>query len=340
MESDAKFEWVPIGKLRKNPFNPRRTFDVGRDAGGPSLKDFAVSIKKDGVMEPLIARKLNGNYQVACGERRRMAAEIAGLKAVPVMVRPLDDTTMRRYALVENLHRLELSDDETEEALGKIWEEDYGGETKGTSFASIARDLGLAASVVSDNIRAYRTRREEPELGAREFGTRTVASLSSLSEEAPREAKRVAKAVKAGTIGKRELEEIAPVIRAAPPERRPEIVRQIERAAETKVRAQREVEQTIRESRRYAEEGPSKAWEKALGADQRLLNRVSDFLATAERLDITFLELFATPDMRGQAVEMLERVRSRIDATLSAARRAEGRWDREAASKWPQLAGG
>src|SRR2546422_10639382 len=73
-----EFEMVPIGKLRKNPFNPRKTFDPAPGQDELGLNQLADSIRNDGVLQPIIVRRLNSNFQVAAGERRRMASEVAG----------------------------------------------------------------------------------------------------------------------------------------------------------------------------------------------------------------------------------------------------------------------
>ena len=118
---------ILIGDLRKNPFNARKTFDPAEaDEDQLKLRDMAESIKNDGIVQPIILRKASdGTFQAAAGERRWMAAQIAGLKEVPGIVRDLDDAAMRRYAILENVHRLNLNEQEKEEAFGTTCETDY-----------------------------------------------------------------------------------------------------------------------------------------------------------------------------------------------------------------------
>ena len=325
MSKDLQLEYVSLGTLRKNPFNPRRTFDPSAD-DALKLEDMAQHIKKDGILLPVVVRPWNGGYQVAAGERRRMAAELAGLKEIPAIVRKMDDETMRRYAVVENIHRLDLTDRELEDAVGRIWEQDY---ESSEEFSQIASDLGMNAIKLRRILTAHRGRRERPSVARPDLQTRDAAMLMALAKEAPKEARQLAEARAKGELESRELDETVAIMRAAPKERRPEIFEQVKRATKAKVKARREVEQTLRESDRYAKEGPKLEWRRMLSADERLFNRVVDLRAGIEKFDMTYLELFQTLDLKLRAVRILETTRDNIDRTLTLARKAEPRWRKE-----------
>jgi hypothetical protein len=124
------------------------------------------------------------------------------------------------------------------------------------------------------------------------------------------------------------LKVLEPWPRGIRPDRRT-IVRQIKHAAKSRIRAGREIKQSLKEIAHFAQEGPSKQWQRALDSDERLLNRVADLFAAVEKLDITYLELYRTPQLRAKAIEILEEVRGRIDSTLRQARDAEKRWKKE-----------
>jgi ParB family chromosome partitioning protein len=328
MTAQLRLELVPLGKLRKNPFNPRKTFDP-TEADALKLEDMARSIRKDGVLSPIIVRPLNNGFQVAAGERRRMAAELANLKTIPALVAELDDDTMRRYAIVENIHRLALTNRELEDALGQIWEQEYQRGKVPSAVKEIAEELGISRQSVDRAVAAYRGRRELPGILPEELSTRDAAHLAKLAEEAPKEAKELATARARGELETDELDQALSAVRIARPEQRRTIVQQVKHAAKTRVNAGRGVKQSLREAQRYAAEGPSKQWQLALGSDERLLNRVADLLATVEKLDITYLELFRTPQLRTRAIEVLEAVRNQIDNTLRQAYGAEKRWKKE-----------
>jgi ParB family chromosome partitioning protein len=92
---------------------PRRSFDPDK------LEQLASSIKKLGILEPILVRqKASGEYELVAGERRYRAAKIAGLSEVPVVVRELSDKEALHLSLIENLQREDLNPiDETEGIL-------------------------------------------------------------------------------------------------------------------------------------------------------------------------------------------------------------------------------
>jgi ParB family chromosome partitioning protein len=100
---------VAVDVISPNPFQPRKRFD------DTTLRELAESIKASGVLQPLLVRRTApGDYQLVAGERRLRAAQIVGLKKVPVVVKDVDDRAMMEIALVENIQREAL--DPIEEA--------------------------------------------------------------------------------------------------------------------------------------------------------------------------------------------------------------------------------
>ncbi len=317
---------VPVGKLRKNPFNPRGAFEPEDKQQGPTLERLAESIKKDGVLQPLIGRRLNGNIQLALGERRRLASELAGLDTVPVLIRDLDDTMMRRYALIENLHRLDVTGDEFVEAIGKIWQKDYGSSEERGTVLKIARDLGLSDQKISEALVVYRKGREFLPGGMQASDVKTKATLTTLAQDAPEAAKELARAVKAGTLEPEELREVIPIVRGAPEDRQLAVARSVTKAAKVKSVAKGVVE---REIERLRDRESTKEWQKTLNQDERFLNRLTDFLGDAEKYDITFLETIGAKQARLRAIKVLERIRDQVDDTLTRAAKAMPRWEKE-----------
>ncbi len=91
---------------------PRRYFDSEK------LEDLAASIRQHGVLEPILVRPLpDGKYELVAGERRYKAAQLAGLKEIPIVVRELSDQGAVQLALVENLQREDLNPVEETEGL-------------------------------------------------------------------------------------------------------------------------------------------------------------------------------------------------------------------------------
>ncbi len=94
---------VRLSGIRPNPWQPRLSFDEA------ALRELADSIRRHGVLQPLVVRKRDDGYEIVSGERRFRAAKLAGLEAVPVIVRDASDTEMLEIALVENVQRADLN---------------------------------------------------------------------------------------------------------------------------------------------------------------------------------------------------------------------------------------
>jgi ParB family chromosome partitioning protein len=101
---------LALEKVRPCPFQPRKEFSK------EALQELADSIREQGIIQPLIVRPKDGAYELIAGERRWRAAQLAGLKEVPAIVREADDATVLELALIENLQRENLNP--MEEALG------------------------------------------------------------------------------------------------------------------------------------------------------------------------------------------------------------------------------
>ena len=95
---------IDVNNISANPKQPRTVFDEDQ------LTELALSIKEVGLLQPPVVRSIgNGKYQLIMGERRFRAAKLAGLKSIPVIVRQTSDDQLLREALVENIHRSQLT---------------------------------------------------------------------------------------------------------------------------------------------------------------------------------------------------------------------------------------
>ncbi len=145
-----KFRMVALEKIHPNPMQPRHEFDE------ESLRQLADSLKRNGVMQPLVVKRTDEGYIIIAGERRLRAAKMAGLSEVPVVLRDdIDETQMLELALVENLQREDLNPLETAEAYQKLIEQcgltqnelaEKVGKSR-TAVANILRLLGLPESI-------------------------------------------------------------------------------------------------------------------------------------------------------------------------------------------------
>lgn len=138
---------LAIDLLVRNPDQPRRLF---RDA---DIDELAASIREKGILQPIVVRSAPGqagSYQIIAGERRWRAAQKAGLHAVPVIVREMDDLEVLEVGIIENVQRTDLNP--IEEARGyRVLMERFGrtqdalAQTVGKSRPHIANTLRLLA---------------------------------------------------------------------------------------------------------------------------------------------------------------------------------------------------
>jgi ParB family chromosome partitioning protein len=148
--SRASFREIPVDAVVPNPRQPREVFDEDELAG------LAVSVRDLGVLQPIVVRPLpEGRYELIAGERRLRASRLAGLTAIPAVVRHTDDADLLKEALVENIHRVQLNPLEEAAAYQQLLDE-FGftqeelAEALGRSRPSISnaiRLLGLPAAV-------------------------------------------------------------------------------------------------------------------------------------------------------------------------------------------------
>jgi len=94
---------ISVKEIRPNPYQPRKTF------ANETLNELAASIKQVGIIQPLIVRKLGSGFELVAGERRLRAAKMAGLVAVPVVVKQYTDQEVAQATLIENLQREDLN---------------------------------------------------------------------------------------------------------------------------------------------------------------------------------------------------------------------------------------
>lgn len=139
---DSALRDVPTGSITPNPNQPRVHFD--EDA----LNDLANSIREIGVLQPLLVRELSpGKYELIAGERRWRAAQRAKLNEVPVVVREINQLGSVEQALVENLHRENLTALEEASAYQQLVD-DFG-----LTHEKVAKRVGKSRAAVSNALR-------------------------------------------------------------------------------------------------------------------------------------------------------------------------------------------
>jgi ParB family transcriptional regulator, chromosome partitioning protein len=133
---------LPVELITPNPAQPRRRFDE------EALQALAGSLGERGVLQPVLVRpKADGRYELVAGERRWRAAQIAGLQAIPALVRARDDAEALELALIENMAREDLSPIEEARACAALVEE------LGLTREEVGRRVGRGRVAVSNLIR-------------------------------------------------------------------------------------------------------------------------------------------------------------------------------------------
>ena len=124
-----------------SPLQPRKTFRP------EELAEMVDSIKERGIIQPLIARLVNGKYELIAGERRWRAAGEAGLDTLPVIVREASNRDVLELALIENLQRADLSPIEEAEAYARLMKEFT------LTQEQVAQQVGKGRVVVANSVR-------------------------------------------------------------------------------------------------------------------------------------------------------------------------------------------
>ena len=133
---------IPIEALEPNPYQPRGAIDAEQ------VEELAASIKAHGVLQPLLAREIEPRrFQIIAGERRWRAAQAAGLRTVPCIVRELDDSQTLALALVENLQREDLDPIEAARGYRRLVEE------FGMTQEEVAQTVGKSRAAVANTMR-------------------------------------------------------------------------------------------------------------------------------------------------------------------------------------------
>ncbi len=132
---------VSISLVDTNPDQPRKSFD------SEALAGLADSIAANGLLQPILVRRMDDRYEIIAGERRFRASKLAGLLEIPVIVTEADDATAAKYALIENLQREDLNPYEEAAAYQTLMKE-YD-----LSQEEISVQIGKSRSAIANAVR-------------------------------------------------------------------------------------------------------------------------------------------------------------------------------------------
>jgi len=148
-----KLKTIPLDQIHPNPFQPRESFER------ESLHELADSIKDANVIQPIVVRRHGTGYQIIAGERRWRAAQMAGLREIPCIIKDIAEERVLMESLIENLHRKDLTDFERENAIHELWTNKEALGFKTTS--ELANAMGVPSQNVENDIDAWEFRHEE-----------------------------------------------------------------------------------------------------------------------------------------------------------------------------------
>lgn len=141
VDEAERIQKLAVGLLAPNPDQPRTVFDE------TALAELAESIKRYGVVQPLVASPKGDGYIIIAGERRWRASQLAGLKTVPVLVRTSQELEQLELALVENVQRVDLSPLEQAVSIERLHQQ------FNLTYGEIAKRLGKAETTVHNTVR-------------------------------------------------------------------------------------------------------------------------------------------------------------------------------------------
>lgn len=134
-------ERLPIEQLQRGRYQPRLQIEP------EALADLAESIRAQGILQPIVVRPVDGGYEIIAGERRWRAAQLAGLREVPCLVREVPDQAAMAIALIENIQREDLNPMEEALALARLQDE------FALTHEQIAGTVGRSRSSVTNLLR-------------------------------------------------------------------------------------------------------------------------------------------------------------------------------------------
>ncbi len=139
---------VDLDEIRPNPLQPRRIFNQEK------IEELAGSIRENGILQPLIVKKVREGFELIAGERRWRAAQKAGLAKVPIIVKEVGDKSRLELSLIENIQREDLNVIEEAEAYQKLVDE------FGYTQDLIAQRVGKGRTSITNALRLLKLNRK------------------------------------------------------------------------------------------------------------------------------------------------------------------------------------
>ncbi len=195
-EERVELRQIPLDLLQRGKYQPRRQFSQ------ESLDELAASIRAEGVLQPIVVRQAGaGHYEILAGERRWRAAQMAGLRDIPALLRACSDQQALAIGLIENIQRQALNPLEEAAALQRLLEE------FSLSHEALSEALGRSRAAISNQIRLLRL---DPDLRIHvEKGALSAGHARALLVLEPPEQREAAAVVMSEQLNVRQTERLA-----------------------------------------------------------------------------------------------------------------------------------
>jgi ParB family chromosome partitioning protein len=141
LEGKRVFRFCGIEEIQPNPFQPRKSFD------DEQLQELVGSIREKGILQPLIVRRKGDSYELIAGERRWRAAQKAGIKEVPILIRDVFESEILELSLIENIQRENLNPVEEAEAFKGLMDHFH------LTQEEVSRKVGKDRTTIANAIR-------------------------------------------------------------------------------------------------------------------------------------------------------------------------------------------
>ena len=164
---------IDTDRLRPNKFQPRSTMDEGK------IDELARSIKSNGIIQPIVVRRVDDGFEIVAGERRWRAAQRLGLMKVPVVVRDIPEDRLLAAALIENIQREDLNPIEEAHAYRRLADEYH------LTQEQIADAVGKDRSSVANYVRLLKLPQEvRANVGSGALSMGHARALLAMADEA------------------------------------------------------------------------------------------------------------------------------------------------------------
>lgn len=322
-----KLETISMGKVKPNPMQPRESFSK------ESIKELADSINAQGLLQPIVVRPKDNNFEIIAGERRWRAFSHLKKKDIPAIVWKIDDDVeVAMKSLIENWEREDLTPVERENMVTQIYESGH--------FSS-AEELGKALGLSGQTIKQYiKVKKDRDRLGVAtpKITTRDIQMTTGLDDDTR---KWMLTKMEKGEISKHEPEKDVRVLKSIPEPVRNAVVKEEIDLEDVKPRAEVGIpeelaeplvqelkkEKKIKEQYEKAEleqdkavlkgELKAKEWKFDISVDEKRLKKYEELWKQFKFLSPAHINMIETPRLREKAIEYIKDIRDFCDNLLS-----------------------